>query len=303
MVNIMSTITTECDFKLVNKLSAPGNLAVSQLTSNSVKLNWTPESGAIGISGYQIFRDGVKIGESTAAEYLDGSVSASTYYAYQVRAFNGAGEFSGLSNTLGVNTPGGVDTESPSAVDSLVVSGVSSGSSRTLKVAFKWNPSTDNTGIKAYEIWRNGIKISSTQLLTYTDQNVSTYTAYDYSVKVVDIAGNYSSPGNHIIVKLSSYRDYGQADLKSPTAPQTLTGNLYDYNHIRLIWKAATDNKGVYGYEIWQNGTRISRTSSLSYTTESLHEGSKFTYYVLAYDAAGNKSAASNMVTLTVPNT
>jgi chitodextrinase len=86
------------------------------------------------------------------------------------------------------------------------------------------------------------------------------------------------------------------ADTQAPSAPSSLTASTKK-TQILLSWKAATDNVGVTGYEVWRNGTKIASTAATSYS-ETPAAGT-YTYSVIAYDAAGNRSAASNSVSVT----
>jgi hypothetical protein len=86
------------------------------------------------------------------------------------------------------------------------------------------------------------------------------------------------------------------ADTQAPSAPSSLTASTKK-TQISLSWKAATDNVGVTGYEVWRNGSKVASTAATSYS-ETLASGT-YTYSVIAYDAAGNRSAASNSVSVT----
>jgi chitodextrinase len=85
-------------------------------------------------------------------------------------------------------------------------------------------------------------------------------------------------------------------DTQAPSAPSSLTASTKK-TQISLSWKTATDNVGVTGYEVWRNGAKIASTSATSYS-ETPAAGT-YTYSVIAYDAAGNRSAASNSVSIT----
>ena len=48
-----------------------------------------------------------------------------------------------------------------------------------------------------------------------------------------------------------------QFDNENPSAPQNLTVSNIAINSIELGWDASTDNVGVTGYHIYQDGTLI----------------------------------------------
>lgn len=87
------------------------------------------------------------------------------------------------------------------------------------------------------------------------------------------------------------------ADTTPPTAPTALRATVRS-NKIQLSWNAASDNVGVSGYAVWRNGVKIATTSNLSYTDGSTRSGVYYTYYIIAFDRAGNLSVASPAVTV-----
>jgi hypothetical protein len=92
--------------------------------------------------------------------------------------------------------------------------------------------------------------------------------------------------------------DTVQADTQAPSVPPGLAASVSKRTNVSLTWQAATDNVGVAGYEVWRNGVRVATTAARSYA-ETL-AGGTYGYYVVAYDAAGNRSGQSNAVSLTI---
>ncbi|MCU5600736.1 M60 family metallopeptidase [Bacillus wiedmannii] len=88
------------------------------------------------------------------------------------------------------------DTEAPTQPQGLSASNVTSNS-----VELKWNPSTDNVGVKEYQVLRDGQLIQTVQGTTFTDQNLTVNKEYKYAVKAVDAAGNTSIQSNILPVK------------------------------------------------------------------------------------------------------
>jgi len=88
------------------KPTKPANLLANSVTPNEVSFTWDASTDNVGVTGYDIFRDGVfleTIGPSTT--YTDNAVVPSTPYQYQARARDGAGNLSDLSDPLLVMTP------------------------------------------------------------------------------------------------------------------------------------------------------------------------------------------------------
>ncbi len=88
------------------------------------------------------------------------------------------------------------DTEAPTQPQGLYASNVASNS-----VDLKWNPSTDNVGVKEYQVLRDGKLIQTVQGTTFTDQNLTANKEYKYAVKAVDAAGNTSIQSNILPIK------------------------------------------------------------------------------------------------------
>ncbi|WP_394230983.1 M60 family metallopeptidase [Bacillus thuringiensis] len=88
------------------------------------------------------------------------------------------------------------DTEAPTQPQGLYASNLTSNS-----VELKWNPSTDNIGVKEYQVLRDGQLIQTVQGTTFIDQNLTANKEYKYAVKAVDTAGNTSIQSEILPVK------------------------------------------------------------------------------------------------------
>jgi hypothetical protein len=87
------------------------------------------------------------------------------------------------------------------------------------------------------------------------------------------------------------------ADGVPPTPPTNLTANAGKGKKIGLSWSASIDNVGVAGYRIYRNGSPVGTTSGTTYSDTLGGKNPSATYSVVAFDAAGNVSPASNVVT------
>ncbi|NPC68979.1 alpha-amylase [Corallococcus exiguus] len=165
--------------------SVPTGLA-STRTDRSVTLTWTASTDNVGVTGYQVFRNGTQVGSPSTTGYTDSGLTAGTAYSYTVRARDAAGNTSAASSALSVTTlpP---DTTAPSAPSGLSASGVTSSS-----VVLSWTAATDNYGVSDYLVFRNGTQVAAPTATTYTDTGLSSSTAYSFTVKARDAAGNTS---------------------------------------------------------------------------------------------------------------
>lgn len=89
-------------------------------------------------------------------------------------------------------------------------------------------------------------------------------------------------------------------DTESPSAPLNLTATMVNETNISLSWDAATDNEGVAGYRLFTgNNPSAELISGTTTSVTGLNENTAYSFYVIAVDAAGNESAASNTLSVT----
>ncbi|WAC75255.1 lectin [Roseateles sp. SL47] len=166
----------------------PTNLSLSNLQCRSATLSWAPSTDNTGVTFYDIYHDGQQMATvtgSTLATTL--TLTPGARWGLYVNARDAAGNVSQASATLTVAVPQcSVDTQPPS-----VPSGLSAAATGT-SVALKWNAATDNVGVAAYDIYRNGAKVGATSSLTYTDSALTANTTYRYAVSARDAQNNAS---------------------------------------------------------------------------------------------------------------
>lgn len=98
-------------------------------------------------------------------------------------------------------------------------------------------------------------------------------------------------------------------DRTPPTAPTNLVAGTITNTTVSLSWNPSTDNSGKWSYKIRITNLQNSAYNSLAtvsqstttYTARFLATNSPYTFAVYAVDAAGNKSAESNLVRASTP--
>jgi len=87
------------------------------------------------------------------------------------------------------------DTENPTAPTNLTADNLTHNS-----VHLNWNAATDNVGVVAYEIYKNGSLLDTSPLSNYTVSSLSNNTSYTFYVVALDAAGNSSTNSNSISI-------------------------------------------------------------------------------------------------------
>lgn len=167
--------------------TAPTGLAAAVQGTNSIQLSWTASTDNVGVTGYEVYRGGTLVGTATGTTYTDTGLAANTTYSYTVKAKDAAGNVSAASASASATT-GQPDTTAPSAPQNVTATAQSSSS---IQVA--WSASTDNVGVTGYEVYRGGALVGTATGTTYTDTGLAAATAYTYTVKAKDAAGNLSA--------------------------------------------------------------------------------------------------------------
>lgn len=186
------------------------------------------------------------------------------------------------------------DTTAPSAPTGLTATATSS-----TQVNLTWNASTDNVAVTIYDVYRNNLIFANVTSNSYVDNTVTASITYSYSVKARDGANNQSPASSTVSVTTPAL-----SDTQKPSAPANLTASPAA-TQINLAWTASTDNVGVTKYNVYRSTAStaaavIAQPTGISYSDTSVTQGTTYTYYIRAVDAAGNISDNSNTVTSTI---
>jgi fibronectin type 3 domain-containing protein len=285
--------------------SAPGTVTATAGTGQ-VSLSWGAATDNVGVTRYDVYRStssgftpspANRIAQPAGTSYVDTGVAPGTYY-YKVTAEDAAANVGPASNEASATV---LDTTPPSAP-----SGLAAGAAGTT-VTLTWNAATDDVGVLRYNLHRGTIagftataanRIAQPLGTSYTDTGLAAGTYY-YKVTAEDAAGNVGASSNEASATI--------ADTTPPTAPGALTATMAGAT-ANLNWIASTDDVGVVRYNVHRGSTsgftpttanRIAQPTGTSYSDAGLAVGTYY-YKVLAEDAAGNLSPASNEVAVTV---
>ncbi|NTW39661.1 MAG: exoglucanase [Cellulomonadaceae bacterium] len=168
--------------------SAPTGLSTTATTATSVSLTWSASTDDVAVTGYDVYRGATRVGSSATTTFTDSGLTASTAYSYTVTAKDAAGNVSAASSALSVTTSAPTpDTTAPSVPTGLAATGTTSAT-----VSLTWQPSTDNVAVTGYDVYRGATLAGSSATTSFTDTGLTASTAYSYTVKAKDAAGNIS---------------------------------------------------------------------------------------------------------------
>ena len=288
----VAAIWLGCNGEDTEAPTAPGNLTASNTTETTTNLSWNLSTDNTAVTGYQIYQNGSVVFTTNAStsNATIGGLSPSTTYSFYVTAIDAAANESLASNSVSVTTqtPAG-DTEAPTAPTTLTASNTTE-----ISTDLNWNASNDNVGVVGYNIYQDGIFASTTTTTFTTINGLTAATNYVFYVTALDAAGNESAASNNQSVTTDT-----PADTEAPSSPTSLTASNTTETSTDLSWNASTDNIGVTGYNIYQDGVNVSTSTGTSTTISGLTASSTYIFFVTAIDAAGNESASSSNQSVT----
>lgn len=170
--------------------TVPTALASSSVTYNSFNVSWNASTDNVGVTGYNVYRNGSLQGTTTSTNYSFTGQSASTTYAIAVSAFDAAGNTSSQAS-INVTTPAPPDTQAPTAPTNLAASSVTQ-----TTLTLTWTASTDNVGVTGYDVYNGASNIGTVTATSANITGLTAGTAYSFTVRARDAAGNVSGNSN-----------------------------------------------------------------------------------------------------------
>jgi len=209
-----------------NLSDASNQVIVKTLPSQSLTANaiYNEETGIVTINGTISSGQGKQItilvkDQNGAIKYIDQLVSDANGSFVSIFKINSdvAGIYTvkiganGILGPIDINLGDAVrDIIPPSTPTNLVSSAITESS-----VVLNWSASNDNVSVTGYNIYRDGICLSTTANTNYQAVGLNPATEYKFTIKAKDAAGNLSNSSSQIIV-----------NTLVPLTPGSLTANI-----------------------------------------------------------------------------
>lgn len=84
--------------------TVPTNVIGAGVSPTQINLTWTASTSSMGVTGYNIYRNGTQVGTSPTTSYSDTGLAPATYYTSTVSAYDAAGNVSAQTVAITVTT-------------------------------------------------------------------------------------------------------------------------------------------------------------------------------------------------------
>ncbi|HEY7042458.1 MAG TPA: PQQ-dependent sugar dehydrogenase [Nocardioidaceae bacterium] len=170
--------------------SVPTGLTATAVSQTQINLAWNASSDNVGVTGYNVFRNGTLVTTVGTNSYQNSGLSPGTTYTYTVSAFDAAGNTSAPSTSASATTQSPPPDITPPTV-SLTAPAAGATVSATLSVTAN---AADNVGVVGVQFLLDGTNLggedTAAPYSTSWDTTTATNGSHTLSAKARDAAGN-----------------------------------------------------------------------------------------------------------------
>ena len=227
--------------------TTPINVTLSNISLNSIDVSWDASTDNIGVTGYNIFVDGVLTEQTTNTSISITDLNTNTAYSFTIVAKDLINNMSAASTPVNGTT---LQDANPPSIPTNVV--VSNETDTSFKIS--WTASTDNNAVSAYEIYIDNILNGTTSNTFFTVNGLTKSTTYSVEVLAVDTDNNKSDKTTAISATTSAGAFNGVSELfiSEYTEPAAGSGNQKAIEIVNL--SGATINLSAYSIQKQSNG-------------------------------------------------
>ena len=280
------------------KPKQPAELSFISVKSNAFIVTWPAVKDNIGVAIYTVCWRQMSATQGTC-DTMDVAGKEQLVYSYQVsglttyeeyvvriQAIDAAGNRSEWSDAFKIRTTDVLNPKPPLGLQ--VTEKTPTGFS------FRWSPSTDNAGVKGYEIYLNNKILETIQASAkpaYSIKKLQPSTVYSVKLRAFDAAGNNSEFSNTLSVT---------TDKKQTLAfTSGLTESVASYNSFTVSWTCIRNNPNVSGYNVYRDAVLVEKNGPQTCSSElsDAISGKQYALKVFAFDKSGATVALTDKYT------
>jgi mannan endo-1,4-beta-mannosidase len=208
------------------------NLIANAITSVSFEIIWDAPADK-DVKGYYIYLDGNIVDTLTHTTYKFEELQPSIGYVVGIEVFDAKYNVSERAEWI-------VTTLEPDVVNPETPQNVSVELVKTEEFTVRYFPSTDDQGIKQYNLFLNDVLEISLSDTFYTFTDLQPGLVYSLTIEAVDLSGNKSTPTDVIQVETFNTGDYAFINNSKKG------DGLYQFNFIGDSWRTRNSASGRY---------------------------------------------------------
>jgi glucose/arabinose dehydrogenase/PKD repeat protein len=231
--------------------SAPTGLKATPASPTQINLSWTASTDNVGVTGYQVFRNGTLIATTTTNSYSNTGLTPNTSYSYSTKALDAAGNVSASSGAVSATTPGG-DATAPTVSLTAPTGSTVSGTVTVSATA------SDNVGVSGVQFLLDGANLgaedaTSPYSISWNTTNVSNG-SHTLNARARDAAGN-SALSAPLTVNVSNAQVTGiVAGYAFNETSGTTTADASGHNITGTLTNGPSFTAGKYGNAVSLDG-------------------------------------------------
>ena len=273
--------------------SVPTGLTGTVVSATQINLAWTASTDNVAVTGYRVYRGGALITTlGNVTTFQNTGLTASTTYAYTVRAIDAAGNASAQSAAASATTQAAATPRAPSVPAGLTVTVVSA-----TQINLSWTASTDNVAVTGYRLERcqgagcvNFAQVGTPTGASFSNAGLAAGTTYRYRVRAADAAGNFSGYSNVVSATTSS--------APPPVGTATLTWDAVTAPNLSGYRAYYGTAPGSYVQPLGQ-GVNVGNV--VTHVVTGLSRGTRYYFVMTAFNTSNNESIFSNEVSMVIP--
>src|SRR3989339_1786788 len=256
--------------------TVPTGLSANAVSSSQINLTWNASSDAVGVTGYNIYRNGTYLTSVAGTSYNNTGLSPSTTYNYTVEALDAAGNPSAQSSQASATTQAGVTV--PDQVGSPTPSNGLTGVSTSQQLSW-----ASASGATSYDVYFGtsspGTFIVNQAGVSYDPGVLSYNTTYYWRINSKNSAGTTSG----LVWSFTTLSPPPKVTLVSPS-----NGSTGRPTSQQIDWASAS---GATSYDVYfgtsSPGTYKTNTTATIYNPGTLADYTWYYWRINSKNAAG----------------